>query len=331
MKRFDDYLDESLAAEVKSEPKSAAAQQARKLGLTYGGFGRYLDKKGVVAYIVDRGKLVPYKGGDDHLEDLYSKAMDHKAKSKSKPAAKKGDKKTTKTVKEPDPMDEYKRTEKAVSSRRNQDEKLRNKFENDAYKVDGALQDYFYDYLSRLRGDYMDTLTHYTESGYEDINRYLYKGHDEGANKTRDSELVRMISTLDEILDDAEAPFPYSTYSGLSERYKPENIVTGERYIFRGYLSSSLRPQMAINTFTNESSNKRVVLQIDVQPGQKALYADGFSSNSGEMETIMPRGSMVEIISGPHIMSDDSVSDRGFGESQIYLFHCALVQETEEE
>ena len=35
MKKFDEFMKESLAAEMKSEPRSMAAKQARQMGLTY--------------------------------------------------------------------------------------------------------------------------------------------------------------------------------------------------------------------------------------------------------------------------------------------------------
>jgi hypothetical protein len=331
MKRYDDYLDESLAAEVKSEPRTAAAAEARKLGLTYGGFGRYMNRKGIVTHVVEKGKLVPFFK-DDKIQDMLWKEKS-KPKPESKPVSSK-DKGKKPASKPKDTGDVAMKAWTTLEKRRADDGRLRNKFEKDASKVNNALSQHFREYFNQLDQHYYDTLLSYTEDSYEPINRYLYKGHDEGANKTNDSRLIRQIELLDEIIDNAEAPFPYTTYSGLSERYKPENIRPGEKYIFRGYISSSLSPQVAIDSFTGsrDSKNaKRVVLQIDIQGGQKALHVDEMSSNSGELESILPRGSMVEIISGPHVMEDDMVTDRGEGESQIYLFHCTLIQETEEE
>jgi len=73
MKKFGEYLEESLAAEIKSEPKSMAAKQARKMGLSYVGFGRYADNKGRVAYTVENDRLVPFKSME-HIVNLYDKA-----------------------------------------------------------------------------------------------------------------------------------------------------------------------------------------------------------------------------------------------------------------
>ena len=55
MKNFDEFLTENLVGHVKSEPKSKAAHQAKKLGLKYFGFGRYGDHEGKVSYVVQGG------------------------------------------------------------------------------------------------------------------------------------------------------------------------------------------------------------------------------------------------------------------------------------
>ena len=49
--RFSEYLDESLASQMMVEPSSEAAAMAKKMSLTYAGFGRYADKSGKIKYI----------------------------------------------------------------------------------------------------------------------------------------------------------------------------------------------------------------------------------------------------------------------------------------
>lgn len=69
-----EFLNETLADEIKSEnSRTAAARQAKKMGLVYAGFGRYLDSKGKVSYVVHDGKLVPYKGIEG-VQKMYDKA-----------------------------------------------------------------------------------------------------------------------------------------------------------------------------------------------------------------------------------------------------------------
>jgi hypothetical protein len=131
---------------------------------------------------------------------------------------------------------------------------------------------------------------------------------------------------LDSAFEDTQAPFPYTVYTGLSSRYKPEKIVAGSEYIFRGYLSTSLSHSTAIDSFADaDFSDKPVVLQIEIAKGQKSIYVDPVSTHQGEGETLLPRGSRVKIISGPHIIDSSVVSENESG-SQVHLFHCKLVK-----
>ena len=329
MKKFGDYIEESLAAEIKNEPKSEAAKQAKRMGLRYAGFGRYIDQKGKVAYIVDKGKLVPFKG-EEEIHSLWNKAEDIDFFSSDKKDKDKH-------------KDKYKEAEKAAKQaedvyvrRKKDDEKLQQKIENDSYKVNNALIKHFDKHVfNKLNAFQAETLQHYTEDGYGPINRYLYKGHDEGADITTDRKIAGQVAALDSILDQSVAPFSYTTYTGLSNRYSPEKIKPGEKYIFRGYISASLSPTTAIDGFTDIEAKNRVVLQVEVRGGQKALHVDSFSSNGGEMETILPRGSMVHVVSGPHIVKPEALGLSGGwdgdGGKDVHLFHCLLVQDEDED
>lgn len=60
MKKFKDYMSEDLNL-AAAEPTSEASAQAKQLGLTYVGFGRYEDPTTQqVTYIVQNGRLVPF-------------------------------------------------------------------------------------------------------------------------------------------------------------------------------------------------------------------------------------------------------------------------------
>ena len=312
MRRF---LDESLAAEIKNEPKSAAAKQARKMGLSYGGFGRYLNKEGQVAYVVEKGKLVPFKGAED-VRKMYDKAYS---------GASKNPEKGRELEKE---ANFYSKT---YDARQNADFKFFDKLARDSYKMNDQLNKLTAPFYDSLDDHEMQTIQDYTDMDFEGINRYLYKGHDEGADMRRDREIVQKISTLDGILDQSEAPMSYTVYSGLSSRYKAEKILAGEKYLFRGYMSTTLNPTVATNAFTEESKEGRVILQIEITQGQKALHIDAVSTKDNEMETLLPRGSMVHIVSGPHPIDPNSIDPNATEDSGgVQLFHCLLVQDEDE-
>ena len=83
IKKFGQYMTEDLGGALV-EPQSDSSAQAKRLGLTYVGFGRYADNTGQVAYIVQNDKLIPFSkavktnsfkqlSGDDY--GGYTKAM----------------------------------------------------------------------------------------------------------------------------------------------------------------------------------------------------------------------------------------------------------------
>lgn len=321
MKKFDEFLSETLAHEVKSEPKTAAAKQAKQLGLTYMGFGRYADKKGKLAYYVDNDRLLPYKNEDDIL-DMRDEVED--IKLFPSPKAKSKDGKPVKIDKDQQKKDEYKTYSKLLSRRNKEDLQILNKKKKEARATHKALYNFYNPNM--FEDDEREALTWYSEDGYEDINKFLYQGHEPGATHDQDWYLKTAIKAIDSAFEGMNAPFDYSSYMGLSARYKPNKLKTGQEYIFRGYLSTSLDFGTAIDGFTDEDNKTPVVFQIDIKKGQKSIYIDPLLSNSGENETMLPRGSRIKIISGPHLLDDDVVSDNP-SQTPVHLFHCEIIED----
>jgi len=321
MLKFDEFLSESLAAEIKSEPKTAAAKEARKLGLTYMGFGRYSDNKGRLAYVVHDDRLVPYKSRDD-LDDMYYKSWDASA---SKPVAKKSLGVNNKPDKASQLKSEFDFHDKVFKNRQKEDNKVLAQKDKEAQAVSDQLYKFYKPNM--FDETELNAIENYTGEGYGPINRYLYKGHDEGLTPEKDQYINDSIDALDSAFEDTQAPFSYTVYSGLSSRYSPEKIKPGGEYIFRGYLSTSLSYETAISGFAEaDFSDKPVVLQIEISKGQKSIYVDAISDHQGEGETMLPRGSKIKIISGPHVI-DDSIVSKDPNGSQIHLFHCLIIED----
>jgi hypothetical protein len=307
MLRYDEFISESLAAEVKSEPKTAASMEARRLGLTYMGFGRYANSKGEVAYVVDNGRLVPYKSRIE-VQASYSKSL-----SPSQGFA---------TFGAPKKKDETSFYAQTLNSREKEDKKITSVKEKEALKVNKELYNFYN--AGMFDDNELSALGYYTADGYEYINRFLYMGHEPDMSDDEASQLENYVDNIDSAFENTEAPFDYTVYTGLSERYKPEKIKPGTDYIFRGYISTSLSYDVAISGFT-EGNDAPVVLQIEVKKGQKSIYTDAISSNPGELEALLPRGSRVRVVSGPHQLDATVVSNKVSG--VINLFHCELVEE----
>ena len=174
----------------------------------------------------------------------------------------------------------------------------------------------------------LQAIENYTGDGYAEINRYLYKGHDDGVSPQQDEIINRTIETLDSAFEETQTPFPYTVYSGLSSRYRADKFQLGGEYIFRGYVSTSLDFNTAIGGFADVgASDQPVVLQVELKKGQKAIYVDAVSANEGERETLLPRGSKIKVISGPHVLDSMLFTD-AYGTSTIALFHCTVVEDS---
>lgn len=328
MKKYGEYLEESLALQAKAEPKSAASKEARKMGLSYMGFGRYADRKGKLAYVVHDDRLVPYKSEEDvdnmHYKAYTAQQSEPLTKKKNiSPTAKGQPAKPSKAELLKKDADFYNK----VNSKRSKEDA---KTLKDLYKDANAVDKELFKFYQRNMFDEaeLQAIENYTGDGYAEINRYLYKGHDDGVSPEQDEIINRTIETLDSAFEETQTPFPYTVYSGLSSRYKADKFQLGGEYIFRGYVSTSLDFNTAIGGFADVGdSDQPVVLQVELKKGQKAIYVDAVSVNQGERETLLPRGSKIKVISGPHVLDSMLFTD-AYGTSTIALFHCTVVEDS---
>lgn len=300
MKKFGEFINESLADQVKVEPKSKASAQAQKMGLTYAGFGRYMDAQGKIAYVVQNGKLLPFKAIQD-VQSTYSKAQ------------------TANPEKQKDIQAQADAESAVLQKRQKKDADIMAQQQNDI----GLVNQQLVSAVTQLDDTQIGAIKAYTTDMHDAVNRYLYKGYDDGTDVGAGQSIADTINTLDTALDQSAAPMPYSTYTCLSNRYDPNKIAAGSQYLFRSYLSSSLEPTVALSGY--DANGPKVLLQIDVQQGQKALYLEPYAQQPGDMETLFPRGSVLQVVSGPHSLDGTilGLSDQ----SPTSLFHCAIIEE----
>jgi hypothetical protein len=336
--KFKDHLTESLASEVKREPKTDAAVQAKKLGLKYMGFGRYSGKDGKVSYIVHNDKLTPFKGADVLQKD-FAKAKEEKEKPKpaaAKPKPSKG-KPAKKAPPKPDPMKEVEKATAMLQQRQTQDQDLLKKKEQEQEKTHRQLS--AYSKTQVFSDEETNAIDQYMLAGAIDVNRYLYKGYDEGTDNQTAEYIQNVITHLDSAMEQSQIPFDYSSYTGLSARYKPEDFKLGETYVFRGYVSTSLSHKTAIEGFAATQPTAKgakpkkaaaggggkVVLQIDHKKGQRGIYVshDNSVNQGDEKETILPRGTKLKVVSGPHTIDGEVLG----GTDSVILFQCKAVDQ----
>lgn len=312
MKRFSEYLGESLTDEMTTPPSSNASAEARKMRLNYIGFGRYADQTGNIAYVIQNDKLVPYR----KKEDIAGMAQ------KAGPAMGPEDKKAFAIA------NAVQQGNQALQQVSKQSEQYRRRKDREVMKVNKELVNLYQPEL--YTPEEVDALIDYTDSLYGPVNRYLYKGFDPGTTPEDAQRITDNIEALDSAFEESGAPFDYTTYTGLSQRYDYRKIQPGNDYIFRGYISSSLDHNVAADVFmfTNGDSGAiGTMLEIDIKKGQKSIYLEGITENETEFETLLPRGTKVKVISGPVLVDAETLTGNKSNGNKIALFKCSIVDE----
>lgn len=341
--KFSDFLDESLHNAISTEPEGETKKEAKKLGLIYTGFNRYTDKSGSIQYVVRRDKLVPVsspasakKTIKEATDTKKKPAVKKKAEPKKKPAAKKqASKAPTKTAQTPEQKaKEEEQAQKDSLAKSNQldktmgsasDEYLDSNVQQIIQTNDELIQ--LYD-PAIFSDDEINAILAYQNGAADSINRYLYKGFDDGTDQDTADSVVQIIDSLDDAFEEAGAPMDYVVYTALSARYTPNKITPGSQYCFRGYVSASLDHNAIIDLFKFSEAPVDVLLEIDLIAGQKSLYIEGFNPNpEGDFEVLLPRGTTIQIDAGPS-MVDPSFLDPTYSNSgkQIALFKCSIVE-----
>ena len=271
------------------EPSSAAAQQAKKLNLQYVGFGRYEDPN---------TQQITHIVQNERLVP-FSKAVKSNA-FKQQSADDYGS-----FVKQQLPQIEQVHT-----------------YLSSYYKPESYSE------------DELDAIQEYTGVGYFDINEKLYSlPTGIKANKIQPEfdgdEIPAHVASLDTALNKTKCPIETLVYVGLGTDYDITNFIPGKSFAFKGYRSTTLNPNIALNynSRVNKTAQRQqtVMLQIRVKKGSKGMFVDDFSANPGESEYLLPRGSKVKILSGPNKLVGSNAYTGSNGLEVLY-YDCELVK-----
>lgn len=164
------------------------------------------------------------------------------------------------------------------------------------------------------------------------VNRYLYRGFDQNSVNASD-DISNCIIGLDSMFQESGAPKDFKVYFGLTPNYNYKNVLVGSKYIFKGYLSTSLDHNIIVDsmlgviggveTSDKDSQETMVLLEIDITEGQQSIYAGG---DNAEFEVLFPRGTRILVQDGPHMLDSSYIVDR---ENSINLavFKCVIIDQ----
>ena len=107
-----------------------------------------------------------------------------------------------------------------------------------------------------------------------------------------DDNTSQMVAALDSAMTRGKTPNNVLVYTAMPNDME---IKPGDAFSSKGYRSTTI----SLGTLMPTLQGNKAVLQIMVPKGSKGIYADDYSSNPGEGEFIMPRGSKITITGGP--------------------------------
>lgn len=294
MKRFGEFIDESLMDELTGKNISPKAiRHAKRMGLVPAGFGRF---KGTgnssVMYKVKGDTVIP-------IQPL-AEEVDEKKKEEN---------------------EEINQTNSALYQVSKQAETYRKSKDKTVAQVNQQLAALYTTDL--YMPNEVDALSSYSQSLFGPINRYLYKGFDQGTSSQDAQQITDTISLMDGAFQESGAPMNFVVYAGLGPRYDYRKIFAGQDYTFRGFTSTSLDHDVATEMFMFTGGN--VMVEIDIMQGQKAIYMGNITGKYDEAEVLLPRGTIIRVISGPVMVDAATLTGNEGDMNQIALFKCAIV------
>lgn len=272
-----------------AEPSSNAATEAKKLKLQYVGFGRYEDPK---------TQQITHIVQNDRLVP-FNKAVKSNTFKKSS-------------------QDDYGNYVKQFMPDIEQ---------NQNYMVDYYKPEYYDE-------NELNAIEEYTGTDYFDINQKLYElPTGIKANQIEPEydgdPIPSQVAALDSALSKVKTDHDFLSYVGLGTEYDITNFVPGNSFRFKGYRSTTINPNIALNynSRVNKTVNRQqtVMLQIKVPKGSNGMFVEDFSANPGESEFLLPRGSKVKIVSGPNKLVGSNAYTGSSGLEVLY-FDCILVK-----
>lgn len=259
-------LNESLD-DLMTEPLGKASQQAKRKGLVYVGFGRYLDPKSrQVTHVNNNDQLIPFnqiiqtntfqqQGQDDiglvgqalrpETDELHSILTQHYSKTKY-----------------------------------------------DSRELE-ALKHYtdlgHIDINHRLSQIPVDTPAHQIERQFPEDN------------------LPDIIGSLDSALKKSRAPMDFTTYAKLHDDTDLSVLKPGNSFKLRSYRNSSIHLPTVVGSTppkltSPEGRPMMALLKLNIRKNSRGLYASDYSTTPDDREFLIPRGAEIRITDKPKVL-----------------------------
>jgi hypothetical protein len=138
-----------------------------------------------------------------------------------------------------------------------------------------------------------EALRDYKISGtYRGINQYLRTG-------VSDADWTPEIKQIDQAFHKSALPENVTAYRGMPANLFPERDMTGAVISDKAYLSTSISKQTGEKyaLWANEYGDGQGLVVIDIPKNYPALWMEGYWKTSLESELLLPRDTMMKVIS----------------------------------
>lgn len=271
---------------ARSEPSEKASASAKKSGLKHVGFGKYEDPKtNQISSVAQGDKLVP-----------YNKAI---------------------------------KTNSYTQTNSDDIGNLSKDLMKDVQALHELLRSTYQ--ASKYDNDELDAIYSYTDTAYASVNETLFGLPtgiipDQIQMNSPDDQTVSIISSLDSAVKKCRAPQDFTVYTKIGKDHSIEEFKPGTSFKYKSFKSASINLNMVLDSdedqFNEGVDSEVVLLQIKVKKNARGVYASEFSAHPEESEFILPRGSTIEIVSGPNkLVGSDATS--GSQNMQILYFECS--------
>lgn len=170
----------------------------------------------------------------------------------------------------------------------------------------------------------IQAIQQFTSQSYDDVNTTLSKlpagiSAKQIQPTSPDDDTAMLVSTLDSAMKKSRSPIDFITYTKLDNSVQQMDLVPGVQFKFKGFRNTTINLANIMNS--EDQTDSSTVLQIRVKKNSRGIYTGNYSQNPDDAEFILPRGSKLEIISGPTklVGSDAQVSAL---HREIYYYDC---------
>ena len=273
---------------IGTDPGGPAAASAKKRGLVYVGFGRYMDpKSGQVTHIIQDDQLLPFNQVVQSNEFQNSRQDDVGMAS---------------AVLQPQTDEVHGTLLKHYAATKYDSREL------------AAIQ-----HFTDLGHIEINNRLAQLPSGVP---------HHKIERQTPDDQLPDLIGSLDSALKRSRSPRDFVTYAKIHDQTDLNNLKPGSTFKFKGFRNTSLNLPTVIGnsppTIVSPEGRPTVnLLQLNIKKHTRGLYASDYSPTPDDREFVLPRGAEVKIADHPKTLVGSDGSS-GITNLQIRYYNAEV-------